>query len=82
MTTDTARIEPRIAYPLAELAELTGLSRRTIGRAVAAGALPVQRPTGGVAIALAADVETWLRTVPASVRRAPGAHADATAVAS
>jgi excisionase family DNA binding protein len=67
----------------------TGLSRATLNRAVAAGALPVYgRPGGGERIFRRADIDRWLASgfdkrpasVPTPARRRPLATADADAI--
>lgn len=70
MAAQTALGDNRIAYDLNELSRLTPFSRRTLERAVVAGALKT-RKIGGRRIVLRADALRWLsRDHPA-----PGAEA-------
>ena len=52
---------PRLSYSIADVATATGLSARTIERAIANGNLPSVRPSPGRRVVLAEDLHAWLR---------------------
>ena len=60
--------KPKIAFNLVEAAQATGVSDKTIRRAVACGDLPVKYPTSRPVV-MADDLRAWVESAP-SERRA------------